>query len=55
MRIKKIFSLDKAIKLKEMGNDVFFKETNKKYPQFKVFCVIETDKLLRDFEKIRNK
>ena len=54
MNIKKIFSLDKAIKLRNMGNEVFFKEPNKKYPQYKVFCFIETDKFVKDWKIINN-
>lgn len=53
--IQKIFSLDKAIRLKEMGNQILYDEPNKKYPQYKVFCFIKDEKFINDWNKIKNK
>lgn len=52
MKIKKIFSLDKAIQLETMGNKILFNEKNKKFPQYRVFCFIETEKLIEDWKTI---
>ena len=39
MKIKKVFSLKKAIQLQEMGNRVLFTEDNYKNSKYKVFCI----------------
>lgn len=51
-RIKKIFTLDIALQLKDMGNEILFTEPNKKYPNLKVFVFRDTDKFRKDFKSI---
>ena len=51
-RIKKIFTLDIALQLKDMGNEILFTEPNKKYPNLKVFVFRDTDKFRKDFKTI---
>ena len=51
-RIKKIFTLDIALQLKDMGNEILFNEPNKKYPKLKVFVFRDTDKFRKDFKSI---
>lgn len=51
--IQKIFSKRVAIELLNMGNKVLYTEPNKKYPKFKVFCFINTEKLQVDRTKIK--
>ena len=50
--IKKIFTLDIALQLKDMGNEILFTEPNKKYPNLKVFVFRDTDKFRKDFKSI---
>ena len=52
MKIKKIFSLKRAILLKNMGNSILYSEQNRKYPKFQVFVFEETNKLLNDLNKL---
>ena len=51
-RIKKIFTLDIALQLKDIGNEILFTEPNKKYPNVKVFVFRDTDKFRKDFKSI---
>ena len=51
-RIKKIFTLDIALQLKDMGTEILFNEPNKKYPNLKVFVFRDTDKFRKDFKSI---
>ena len=51
-RIKKIFTLDIALQLKDMGNEILFTEPNKRYPNLKVFVFRDTDKFRKDFKSI---
>ena len=51
-KIKKIFTLDIALQLKDMGNEILFNEPNKKYPNLKVFVFRDTDKFRKDFKSI---
>lgn len=51
-KIKKIFTLDKALLLSDMGNELLYSEPNKKYPQFRVFIFKDTEKLRKDWNTI---
>ncbi|MBZ9693407.1 hypothetical protein [Clostridium sp. M14] len=53
MNIKKIFSKRIAIALLNMGNKILYTEQNKKFPMFKVFCFINTDKLNDDWNSLK--
>ena len=52
MKIKKIFTLEKALKLKKLGNEILFTEPNYKYKNLRVFCFEDTIKLRHDWLKI---
>ena len=51
--IKKVFSLNKALQLKTMGNFWLFTEPNYKNPKLKVFIFENTDKLNNDWKKLK--
>lgn len=51
-KIKKIFTLDLALKLLDMGNKLIYSEPNKKFPQFQVFAFKDTEKLRKDWNTI---
>ena len=51
--IKKVYSLDKALQLKTLGNEWLFTEPNKKKPNFKVFIFENTKKLNEDWKKLK--
>ena len=51
--IKKVYSLDKALKLRNMGNYWLYTEPNKKKPNFKVFIFENTIKLNDDWKKLK--
>lgn len=53
MSIKKVFSKDKAIQLVSMGNKILYTEDNYKNSKLKVFCFINTDKLNKDWAKLK--
>lgn len=53
MDIKKVFSRDKAIQLANMGNKVLYTEDNHKNSKFKVFCFINTEKLTKDWDRLK--
>lgn len=52
MKIKKVFSLYKAIQLKNMGNEILFSEPNWKRKGFSVFCFEDTLKLKKDWNSL---
>ena len=52
MRIKKVFSLQKAIQLVNMGNKIIFTEDNWKNRRLKVFCFEDNEKLKEDWDKL---
>ena len=51
-RIKKIFTLDIALQLKDMGNEILFTEPTKTYPNLKVLVFRDTDKFRQDFKSL---
>ena len=51
--IKKVYSLNKALQLKTLGNEWLFTEPNKKKPNFKVFVFEDTEKLNNDWKKLK--
>lgn len=51
-RLQKIFTLNKALLLSDMGNKILYSEPNKKYPQFQVFIFKNTKKLQEDWKTI---
>ena len=51
-RIKKIFTLDIALQLKDMGNEILFTEPTKRYPNLKVLVFRDTDKFRQDFKSV---
>lgn len=53
MKIQKIFSQKLALLLSDMGNDILYSEPNKKYPQYQVFIFKNTDKLQKDWNKLK--
>lgn len=53
MRIKKVFSLRKAIQLQEMGNRVLFTEDNYKNSKYKVFCFEDNEKINADWKSLK--
>lgn len=53
MEIKKVFSRNMAIQLLNMGNKILYTEENYKNKNFKVFCFVNTDKLNKDWKKIK--
>lgn len=53
MDIKKVFSKRKAIQLVDMGNNILYTEDNYKNNKLKVFCFVNTDKLNKDWLKIK--
>lgn len=53
MKIKKVFSLDKATQLSDMDNKILYTEDNYKNNKLKVFCFLNTDKLNEDWKKLR--
>ena len=54
-KIQKIFTLEKALLLSDMGNKLLYSEPNKKYPNFQVFIFRNTKKLQKDWKEINNK
>lgn len=53
MDIKKVFSKNKAIQLLNMGNKILYTENNTKNNKLKVFCFINTEKLNKDWSKLK--
>lgn len=53
MGIKKVYSMDKAIQLVNMGNSILYDEENYKNKKLKVFCFINTDKLNKDWKNLK--
>ena len=53
IKIKKIFTLSKALELKKLGNDIIFTEPNRKFPHYKVFVFEDTEKLNNDWKKLK--
>lgn len=53
MDIQKIFSKRVAIQLLNMDNQILYTEQNKKFPNLKVFCFVNTDKLNNDWNSLR--
>ena len=53
MKIKKVFSLRKAIQLQEMGNRVLFTEDNLKNSKLKVFCFENNEKINNDWKNLK--
>ena len=53
MKIKKVFSLKKAIQLQEMGNRVLFTEDNYKNSKYKVFCFEDNEKINADWKSLK--
>ena len=53
MNIKKVYSLNKALQLKSMGNNWLFTETNYKNNKLKVFIFENTKKINDDWKKIK--
>ena len=51
--IKKVYSLDKALKLRNMGNYWLYTEPNYKFPHYKVFVFEDTEKLNNDWKKLK--
>ena len=51
--IKKVYSLDKALKLRSMGNYWLYTEPNRKFPYYKVFVFEDTEKLNNDWKKLK--
>ena len=51
--IKKVYSLDKALKLRNMGNHWLYTEPNHKFPYYKVFVFEDTEKLNNDWKKLK--
>lgn len=54
-KIKKVFSLHKALQLKQLGNEILFIEENHKNKNLKVFCFENTNKLKQDWDIIEDK
>ena len=54
-KIQKIFTLNKALLLSDMGNELLYSEPNKKHPQFRVFIFKNTKKLRDDWNSINKK
>ena len=52
IKIKKIFTLSKALELKKLGNDIIFIEHNYKNKKLKVFIFEYKEKFKRDWENI---
>ena len=52
-KTQKIFSLEKALLLSDMGNKILYSEPNKKYPKYQVFVFKNTDKLQKDWNKLK--
>lgn len=53
MNIKKVYSMDKAIQLVNMGNSILHYEENHKNKKLKVFCFMNTDKLNDDWKRLK--
>ena len=51
--IKKVYSLNKALQLKTLGNEWLFTEPNKKKPNCKGFVFEDTEKLNEDWKKLK--
>ena len=51
-QFKKVFSLDKAMRLEQMGNSILFTVPNRKNKDLKVFCFANTLKLNKDWDRI---
>ena len=52
IKIKKIFTLSKALELKKLGNDIIFTEPNYKNKKLKVFIFEYTEKFKQDWKNI---
>lgn len=51
-KIKKVFKLEKALQLKQLGNEILFTEPNNKNNNLRVFCFKNTSKLKQDWDYI---
>lgn len=51
--IKKVYSLNKALQLKKMGNEWLYTEINHKNQNLKVFVFENTKKLNDDWKKLK--
>lgn len=54
MRLFKVFSVQIAMELCELGHKIVLIQPNRKYRKY-VYCYEETEEVKRDFDAIKNK